>query len=122
MTRVASACVIPFKDVPDLAQTYPVKVLEYLGVGAVILASDIAGIRSMIKHGQNGLLFSAGDYQDLADKICLLYKDKSLRQTLSKNARLLDGKYDCVKKNDFIIKNLRTLVDIKSWDCSFPDE
>lgn len=116
MARIASACVIPFKDVPDLAQTYPVKVIEYLCMGAVILASDIAGLKSMIKHGQNGLLFRAGDYRDLADKICLLYKDNSLRETLSKNARQVNGKYDCINKNEIIIKKLENIVSQNKGD------
>ncbi|MDH7513963.1 MAG: glycosyltransferase [Clostridiales bacterium] len=107
----ASACIIPYKNVPDLAQIYPVKLLEYLALGAVIIASDIGGLARMIKHGWNGLLFRAGDSDDLARQISILYNDPALREKLSLNARdTINKEFDCEEKNRIILSNLEELI------------
>ena len=106
----ASVAAVPFKDVPDLAQTYPVKILEYLSLGQIIIASSIEGLRRMIEHGKNGLLFRAGHAEDLADKIMQIYKNKKLQSTISANARVLDENHNCVYKNKKIIKELHKLA------------
>lgn len=109
MITYADVCVVPYKNVPDLAQIYPVKVLEYLSLGKPVIAPRIAGIQTMIKDGYNGLLFNPGDAKDLASKIELLYKDNNLREKISKNARNLDSKYDCRVKNQIISNRIYQL-------------
>jgi len=107
----ADVCVVPFKSIPDLAQTYPTSILQYLILGKPIVATRIAGIQTMIKDGYNGLLFNPNDAEDLVCKIELLYKNKNLRRKISKNARNLGSKYDCRLKNKIILNRLRQLVD-----------
>ncbi|MBN2469065.1 MAG: glycosyltransferase [Deltaproteobacteria bacterium] len=106
----ASVCIVPFHDVPDLAQTYPVKIIEYLAQGKPVVASNIAGISRLLHDGENGLLFKAGDPQDLVAKIALLYEDAELRTRLSENAARLDGDFDCRVKNRLIIEALERLA------------
>lgn len=113
MIQASSVCVIPFKDVVDLAQTYPLKVLEYLSMGKPVVASNIAGIKRMIDDGRNGLLFNAGDDQDLAEKIRQLYYNKELRNRLSANAPLLDSEFDCATKNKVILERLQFIISQK---------
>jgi glycosyltransferase involved in cell wall biosynthesis len=110
LVKSASVCVIPFRDVPDLAQTYPVKVIEYMARGKPIVASDIAGMRQLLEDGKNGLLFKAGNPGDLAEKLHWLYRDVTLRETLSRNAEKSAEQYDCKTKNHVIIEKLNQLV------------
>lgn len=111
MIRDASACIIPYKNVPDLAQIYPVKGLEYMALGAAIIASDIGGLAKMIRQRWNGLLFKAGDSKDLACQIRTLYNDSELRKKLSQNAQqLMKGEYDCEEKNRIIMSRIKGLV------------
>jgi len=109
--RNASLAVIPFKDVPDLAQTHPIKVLEYMSQGTVVVASNIAGMSQMIEDGENGLLFRPGDAEDLAQKVLQAYSDKKLYLTLSQNAMQVDRRYNCVNKNQTIVAALTELVE-----------
>jgi glycosyltransferase involved in cell wall biosynthesis len=111
MIRDATVCVVPFKDVPDLSQTYPIKVMEYFSLGRPVIASNIAGMSRMIDHGINGLLFRAGDADDLAKKILLLYRDKQLRAAIARNAVRYDERYDCRIKNQSIVTALQRLAD-----------
>lgn len=108
--RDASVCVVPFKDVPDLSQTYPIKVMEYLSLGKPVVASNITGIKQLIKDGENGLLFRAGDAEALADKILALYKDEVLRSAISRNAARNVEQFDCRVKNQLIFKSLQHLT------------
>lgn len=109
--RSASVCVIPFRDVDDLRQTYPVKVLEYMAQAKAVVASNLPGIEDMIDDGVNGLLFTAGDPADLAERVSLVLSDEELRRRLSRSA--LEGvqTYDCAEKNRYIIDALKALVE-----------
>ena len=107
----ASVCVIPFHNVPDLAQTFPVKLIEYLAIGAVTVVSDISGMKTMLKNMETGLLFKAGNPQDLAEKLMMLYENKKLRKELSENAiKSVNQHYNCRKKNNTILKKLSNLA------------
>ncbi|HXR86991.1 MAG TPA: TIGR04063 family PEP-CTERM/XrtA system glycosyltransferase [Stellaceae bacterium] len=44
----------------------PLKVLEAMARGGLVLASDVGGHRELIRHGENGLLFPADDATLLA--------------------------------------------------------
>jgi|GEM_PF-1030500 len=112
--RAASVCVIPFRDVADLSQTYPIKVLEYLALGKPVIASRIAGLSAMIEDGRTGLLFRPGDWQDLADKIRKLYHNHQLRAALSANALASRGEFDCVAKNRVILDRLYQITGWKN--------
>lgn len=106
----ATVCVVPFHDVDDLRQTYPVKVLEYMALGKPIVASAIAGMREMIEDGQTGLLFKPGDAGDLAAKLRLLCLDPALRRRLSENAMRSSETFDCNAKNETIRKAMEKLL------------
>jgi glycosyltransferase involved in cell wall biosynthesis len=107
----ASACIVPYKNVPDLAQIYPIKLLEYMASGSVVIAPDMGGFTRMIQHGENGLLFEAGDPEDLARQIRTLYSDPELRKKISQNAQqMIKGEYDCEEKNRTILSRLKSMV------------
>jgi glycosyltransferase involved in cell wall biosynthesis len=67
-------------------------VLEALAVGRAVLASDIAGNRSVIEHGVTGLLFSGPD--DFADKAARLLSDPRLRLKLGEAGRARASRFD----------------------------
>ena len=109
--RDASVCIIPYKNVPDLAQIYPVKLLEYMALGVAVIAPDMGGFARMIRHRRNGLLFKAGDPMDLARQIKTLYNDSELRKKISQNSQqAMNKEYDCEEKNRIILSRLKSLV------------
>ena len=111
MSLVASSsvCVIPFRNTTDLAQTHPIKVLEYLSSGAVVIAPDLPGIASMIKHGDNGLLFRPGDSVDLSEKLFMVYDDPERAAKISLRAAALRSEFDCRNKAKVILDALEKL-------------
>ena len=111
MSLVASSgvCVIPFRNTTDLAQTHPIKVLEYLSYGAVVIAPDLPGIASIIKHGENGLLFRSDDSADLAEKLRMVYENPKYAASIASNATILCDEFDCRNKAKVIFGALEKL-------------
>lgn len=106
----ATACVIAYKPVADLSQIYPIKLLEYLTLGAVIVASDLPNFRRIINDGENGLLFDPLRAESLVEKIRLVLDDPDLAQRLSDRARETAGRFDCAPKNARIIEHLQQVA------------
>lgn len=53
-------------------ENMPLNLLESLAQGKIVIASNIGGIPEIIENGENGLLFKAGNEDDLVEKIKLL--------------------------------------------------
>lgn len=54
---------------PSLRESFGRVLLDSMARGVPVVGSDIPGIHEIISHEDNGLLFTPGDYHDLADKI-----------------------------------------------------
>lgn len=53
-------------------ENMPLSLLEALSLGKIVIAASSGGVPEIIKDGVNGLLFNAGDVDDLSAKIKLL--------------------------------------------------
>jgi glycosyltransferase involved in cell wall biosynthesis len=58
-----------------------------MAAGRVVVASDIPGVRELIRHGENGLLFKAGDSVELARVLDGVLEDSDRRRRLGAAAR-----------------------------------
>jgi glycosyltransferase involved in cell wall biosynthesis len=66
----------------------PNVLLEALASGCAVIASDIPGIRNVIKDHQDGLLVRSGDIDSLSSAMVELFRDPELRERLGAAARL----------------------------------
>jgi glycosyltransferase involved in cell wall biosynthesis len=73
--------------VPSTKEGMPFSLLEAMSSGKAVLASDIPGIKDIIKDGENGLLVPPSDPDALAKGLSTLRKDQALRDRLGKAAR-----------------------------------
>jgi glycosyltransferase involved in cell wall biosynthesis len=76
----------------------PLKLFEYMACGRAVIASDIGQIAQVIRHGENGMLYTPGRPTELALKIERLLINSDLRQKLGEAARIsMDGAswHDC---------------------------
>ncbi len=90
---------VPPQDVPDCLRKADIVVLpsyregrsnvlvEAMATGCAVVASDIGGLRELINDGKSGLLFRAGDVEDLASKLDKLLADGSLRKKCGESAK-----------------------------------
>ena len=61
----------------------PLKPLEAMALGKVLVASDVGGHRELVRDGVTGLLFRAGDATALADAVVRVAADRDLRAALA---------------------------------------
>ena len=70
---------------PEL--TTPLKTLEALSMAKAVLASDLKPLRELVEDGRTGMLFKAGDIEDLASKATAMLADDALRDRLGHQGR-----------------------------------
>ena len=78
----SSVCVVP-----SIWENYPYVCLEAMACAKPVIASDVGGLRSMIRHGENGLLFSPGSSRQLAQSLTYLLNNPQLIPRLGQAAR-----------------------------------
>lgn len=62
-------------------------ILEAMGAGVPVIASDIPGNRDLVLHGQTGYLYSLGNVGQLARLTNLLLRDEDKRRAMGENAK-----------------------------------
>ena len=65
----------------------PLKPLEAMAAGRLVLASDVGGHRELIEHQKTGILFRANDAESLADEIIKLVTDRATWTALRRTGR-----------------------------------
>jgi len=65
----------------------PLKPLEAMAQGRLMIASDVGGHKELIQDGKTGVLFRAGNAGDLASKVVALLKYEQGWPALKKNGR-----------------------------------
>ncbi|HAN56190.1 MAG TPA: glycosyltransferase, exosortase A system-associated [Betaproteobacteria bacterium] len=65
----------------------PLKPLEAMAQGRVLVASDVGGHKELIRDGETGVLFRAGNAEDLADKVLGLLNQPARWPQLAANGR-----------------------------------
>jgi hypothetical protein len=69
------------------AYTVSNKLFDYLMGGLAVVVADLPGLHSVVQRSSGGLLFRAGEPEDLAGQIGRLYDDRRLLRRLRSNAR-----------------------------------
>ena len=72
---------------PSFYEGQPLSLLQAMAAGRCCVASDCCGQRDLIQHGENGLLFSAGDPDALADRLEDTFRDDAMRRRLGQRAQ-----------------------------------
>jgi glycosyltransferase involved in cell wall biosynthesis len=83
----ADVCICPYPDKMDLGGAFPVKIFDYMVMGKPAVVSGLPGTRSIVRHGEDALVYEPGNYAEMADSILELYVSKNLRDQLSMNAK-----------------------------------
>jgi glycosyltransferase involved in cell wall biosynthesis len=77
---------------PSLTETFGQVVLEAMASQLPVVGFDAEGVRDQVRHGETGLLASAGDQRAFTDALSLLIQTPELRQRLGAQALHQAGK------------------------------
>lgn len=91
---------------PSYSEAVPRAIIEAMAMGLPIIASNVGMTSGLIDNEKNGLLFSAGDKEELEQKVKMLIKNYELRKKLGQRAYFdAVSKYEW-KKNFNIYRNV----------------
>lgn len=72
---------------PDYSEGLSNSIAEYMGLGKPVVATDIGGNPELVDDGKTGLLCTAGDPGDMAEKLLVLLQDEGLRKGMGARGR-----------------------------------
>jgi len=86
LIRTFDIAVAPYEPSDHLFYFSPLKVFEYMGCGVPVVAAALGQIAEVVHHDDSGLLYRAGDIDDLTDACARLLADSDLRARLGRRA------------------------------------
>ena len=85
--QLVDICVYPRLPMRLTELVTPLKPLEAMALGRLVVASDVGGHRELVEHGKTGMLFRAGDVEALAQAILALLLAPASWPALRRQAR-----------------------------------
>jgi glycosyltransferase involved in cell wall biosynthesis len=113
MPKYLAAADIAVAPYPPLKDFYfsPIKLFEYMAMGKPIVASNLGQISEVLTHRETGILFQAGNINEMCHAIIELLHDKYLARKIGENARKLALKeYNWKKTAQMVDKVYREIV------------
>ena len=107
VARVMSACDI--FCLPSRNEGMGKVLVEAMELGKPIVASDIGGIKNLVRHGENGLLVPVGDVAAWTETIGSLCRDPDRRRRMGDAGRRIAPRYsskEMIKMIDQLYGNL----------------
>ena len=85
----------------SLVEHFPLSILEAMGFGKAIVATNVGGVHNLIKDKDTGILINNKSSEEIYKAILLLLDDKFLREHIGKNAqRFVKNHYSLEKTVD----------------------
>lgn len=84
---ILDICVIPRLNIRVNQLVTPLKPLEVMAMGKVLIVSDLPALKELVKSNVSGVLFKAENSEDLAKKIIHLILNPDQMEKLGKSSR-----------------------------------
>ena len=78
----------------SLSEGMPSVILEAMGCGLPVIASNVGGNNEIVRDGENGFLIEGDDIETLARHLAELINDKELRRRFGARSREISLGYD----------------------------
>ena len=90
---IADVVVVP----SEIYESFSYTVAQAMACGKPVIASEIGGIPQTTNYGNAGVLFEPGNFDQLTDKIEILYTNTELREEFGRKARKYIVDYCSIK-------------------------
>lgn len=97
---------------PSYTEGCPTSLLEAMCSGKAIIASKIPGIKELVEHRKEAILFNPTDVDELKESILLLHNNPVLRAKLCNSAKEKAKLYDV----DNVFSSILKIYKDKTWD------
>jgi glycosyltransferase involved in cell wall biosynthesis len=85
--KVAAFATAQMIVVPSWTEAFPLVIPEAMAAGLPVIATAVGAIPDFVKEGEDGFLIAPGDWPALAQRICRLLDDESLRRRIGERVR-----------------------------------
>lgn len=72
---------------PSYSEYTPNVLVEAAAIGLPIIASNVRGIKYLVKDGETAILFSRGNVEELRRKILFMKENSAIRERIRRNAK-----------------------------------
>jgi glycosyltransferase involved in cell wall biosynthesis len=95
---------------PSLAEGWPLPPAEAAACGCAVVSAGNGGVMEYVHDGVTGLLSPIKDAESLAENICRLFRDETLRLKLAKSCHDLVSGLDWEKSTDLLESFIREVT------------
>ncbi len=102
--KSSDICIIPYHDTPHTATTVPHKLFQYMYFKKPVLCADVAPLKRIITEAKCGLVFKAGDSEDLAEKLIQMMDDREKMEEMGENGhRAVVERYNWANEGEKLV-------------------
>ncbi|MFK3937678.1 1,4-alpha-glucan branching protein domain-containing protein [Alkalihalobacillus sp. NPDC078783] len=111
----ASDCLVKLEGsdivvVPSLYEPFGLSALEAMSIGKPVVASNVGGLKELITHEKNGLLFEPGNVKELAKQLRILINEPLERARLAGQAAQSAEVYTWQRTADCTLEQINEVV------------
>lgn len=97
-------------------ESFGIVLLEAMAAGLPVVASDIAGYRTVLSDGQEGRLIPPGQTECLAEAVRQLLNQPQQRQAMGQRGRLKASQYNWDQIVEQVLELYRETIELKTRD------
>ena len=98
---------------PSVFEGFGVPVLEAMKAHVPVLTSENTSMKEVATDA--GLYFNPHNYEDIADKLMMIYKDESLRSSLIEKGKMVSDKFSWTQTANLLWQSIMEAAEAKSW-------
>jgi glycosyltransferase involved in cell wall biosynthesis len=118
LIRRFDVAVAPYSQANHAFYFSPLKIFEYMACGAPVVAPRLGQIAELLRHGETGLLYSAGDVDALAACCDQLLAEPAVRRRIgTAAAQFIASRFTWDHNVQAIVKLARTLLSPNAKLC-----
>jgi len=98
---------------PSLADSRGLVVSEAMGCGLPVIVTENTGSKEIVRDGKDGFIIPIRDVDVLMERICFLYKNKSICKQMGKSSKLRVQEFTWQRYEEQILKVYKKVIQLE---------